>query len=143
MTWSKHCAAQGWSGQRGCRMNEHPIPDPASLATGDLAPAIVDLLAHNCRATHAGAVATLVDLTVRGHLDLVAEPTGQLLCRQSNRTPSESLAPFERLLLLYVVSILAGHSAPAEALLPDTEDTEGKRWYATFESAATDEARRQ
>jgi hypothetical protein len=41
-----------------------------------------------------------------------------------------------------VASRLSGDFTPAAAVLPDPEDEDGKRWYATFTSAVIDEARR-
>ncbi len=143
-----------------------PTPGPATLTPGHEAPAIVDLLvhgwkparaapvpklqaardhldllAHGRKPTRAAPVATLLDLAARGHLQLVAEPASRLICVLPTSAQSEPLALFEHQVLQQVARRLSGDSAPAAALLPDPEDEDGKRWYATFESAVIDEAR--
>jgi uncharacterized RDD family membrane protein YckC len=114
----------------------------AAPAPGPEAPAIVALLARRWKPKPAAAAATLLDLATRGHLHLVAEPSGQWLCRPPSQAPSEPLAPFEQQLLQCVAGRLSGDRTPAAALLPDPGDDDGRRWYATFKSAVVDEARR-
>ena len=108
-----------------------PTPGPATLTPGLEAPAIVDLLVHGWKPTRAAPVATLLDLAARGHLHLVAEPSGRLICRKPSIVPSEPLAMYEQPLLQQVGGRLLGDSTPAAALLPDPED---EVWNATFRS---------
>jgi hypothetical protein len=101
-----------------------------------------ELLARGWKPTRAAPVATLLDLAARGHLQLVAEPGGQLVCRVPSLGPSDTLTAFENQVREQVTSRLYGDFSPAAALLPDPEDEDGKRWYASFTSAVIDEARR-
>src|SRR5207302_7524959 len=144
-----------------------PNPGPATLIPGPESPAIVDmlvhawkptrvapvsmflgvrehldLLAHGWKPPRVAPVATLLDLAARGHLHLVAEPSGRLVCRIPSPASSELLAPFEQQLREQVAGRLVGDSTPAAALLPDPDDEDGERWYATFKSAVIGEARR-
>ena len=102
----------------------------------------VDLLTHGWKPTQAAPVATLLDLAARGHLLLVAEPANRLICRLPSSAPSEPLALFEQRVLQQVVNRMSGDGTPAAALLPDPEDEDGRRWYATFTLVVVDEARR-
>lgn len=144
-----------------------PRPGPATLILGPEAPAIVDLLVHGWKPTRAvpvarllavrdhlqllahgwtptpaAPVATLLDLAARGHLHLVADPAGRLVCQVPSPVPSEPLAPFEVQWCQQVAGRLSGDSTPAAALTPDPQDEDGKRWHAAFKSAVIDEARR-
>jgi Predicted membrane protein (DUF2207) len=144
-----------------------PTPDPETLTPRPEPPAIIDLLVHSWERTRAvpvdrlaairdhidllaqgwrptgvAAVATLLDLASRGHVLLIAGPDSTLMAEVPDQRPAEVLAPFEQQLQKQIDSRLSGGPAPAAALLPDPEDEDGQRWYATFESAVIDEARR-
>jgi hypothetical protein len=120
------------------------IPGPATQTPGPEPPAIVDLLTQGWTPTIAGPIATLLDLGARGYLRLLAEPSGRLFSQVPSPIPipSEPLTLFEQQLHQYAVGRSSGASAPAAALLPDPEDEDGKRWYATFNAGVIDEARR-
>jgi hypothetical protein len=115
---------------------------PATLTPGPEVPAIVDLLTHGWTPTPTAPIATLLDLAARGHIHLVAESSGQLICRVPGPGPSEPLAPFERQLLWHAGSRLSGDRTPAAALLPDPDDEDGDYWYSRFKPDVIDEARR-
>jgi hypothetical protein len=117
-------------------------PGPPTLIPGPEVPANVDLLTHGWTPTPTAPIATLLDLAARGHIHLVADSSGQLICQPASPVPSEPLAPFEQQLLRHAVSRLSGDSTPAAALLPDPDGEDGERWYAGFRSDVINEAMR-
>jgi hypothetical protein len=117
-------------------------PGPPTLIPGPELPAIVDLLTHGWTPTPTAPIATLLDLAARGQIHLVAESSGQLMCQLPSQPPSEPLAPFEQQLLWHAAGRLSGDSALAGALLPDSYDEDGERWYRRFKADVINEAMR-
>jgi hypothetical protein len=117
-------------------------PGPPTLIPGPEVPAVVDLLTHGWTPTPTALIATLLDLAARGHIHLVAESSGQWICQLPSQPPSEPLAPFEQQLLWHATGRLSGAGAPAGALLPDSYDEDGERWYKRFKIDVIDVARR-
>ena len=123
-----------------------PLPVRAAAASGDLGgdepPAVVDVLVSDWTVTEDAAVATLIDLAARGHLEF-RQPDADPLHTRVHVTDQEApLAGYEQQMLDRVRRAAVGGSVPLTALT-FRDEAEAKTWWRRFSSAVLADARRR
>jgi hypothetical protein len=117
---------------------EPPTPD---LPT-DPPPAVVGYLVNGCHVDPDAAVATLMDLAARRHLELY-QPAGdpeQTLVRVREPAP-EGLAPYERRVMDRVVEAAGAAGSVPLAELTGSYPKEGYRWSERFRKEVIEDAK--
>ena len=118
-------------------------PAPATPDLPDnTPPAVVGLLVNDCRVDPDAAVATLLDLAARRHLELYqpANDPAQTLVRVRDAAP-EGLTPYERRVLDRVVAAADGAGAVSLRDLSGHYAEDGYRWAAEFDREVTADAK--
>ena len=120
------------------RSPKTPPPGPETTELGEEAPALVNLLVNDFKATRDAVPATLLDLAARGVVEIEDRGLSNYFCRVSPGTPG--LTAYEDKLLGHLRGVAVDGVVPAEALTTGPQD-ESKRWWMAFRKEIVEEAR--
>jgi hypothetical protein len=96
---------------------EVPAAAPHQDLSGDLPPAVVNLLSNGWKVTEDAAVSTLIDLAARRYLEFRQPGNEPLQTTIHVREPApEGLTPYERAILSRVTGLAVGGTVPLTAI---------------------------
>lgn len=121
------------------------VPAAAAFELREEPPAVVNFLANRMRVTPAAAVATLLDLAARKHLELYQpgnDPAGTLV--RLGRVPPEQLSGYEQQVFNRVTRLIAGRGYARLADLDDHQTDGAFAWAKQLaDTVAADAGRRR
>jgi len=109
------------------------------VAHEPLPPAVVNLVTNHWNLGGGAAAATLVDLAARGFVGFEQTGPGQWQCRLNPAPPTESLTPYEALILGHVESRISGGVVPFGAL--ESSPGEAEAFAKRFDREVVNDAR--